>query len=119
MDSKDNLDAAAEDDAKRKTGQKFVVVGCGMVGVFLAIELKRRFPHCSLTVLEKLSEGETTDGSWMIGLATPGLEALSNNPALLEKVKKSGRLVTSLKKSIHMNKHLVSSNSTDFQGEDK
>ena len=75
-----------------ETGQNFVVVGCGMVGVVLAIELKRRLPDCTVTLLDKRTEAEATDGSWTISLTGPGLKALSNNPALLEKIKKTGQV---------------------------
>jgi len=106
-------------DGERKSGQKFVVVGCGMVGVVLAIELKRRFPECSVTLLEKLTEAEATNGSWVIGLAAPGLKALSNNPVLLEKIKKSGQLSNNIKTSFYMNKRLVRTNTSDHQSENK
>ena len=38
--------------------KKFVVAGCGMVGVVLAIELNRRLPDCSVMVIEKRTESE-------------------------------------------------------------
>lgn len=75
---------------KEESNKNFVVVGCGMVGVVLAIELKRRLPGSAVTLVEKRTEAEALDGSWMIGLAMPGIKALSRNPALLETVKKSG-----------------------------
>lgn len=74
----------------QETSKNYVVVGCGMVGVVLAIELKRRLPECTVTLVDKRTEAEVLDGSWMIGLGMPGLEALSKNEALLELVTKSG-----------------------------
>ena len=83
-----------------ETGQNFVVVGCGMVGVVLAIELKQRLPDCTVTLVDKRTEAEATDGSWTVSLTGPGLKALSNNPALLKKIKKTGQVRFTSKKSI-------------------
>ena len=49
MNNKDDPSPVA--GGETKSGQQFVIVGCGMVGVVLAIEMKRRFPDCSIKLV--------------------------------------------------------------------
>ena len=91
----------------KNTGQKFTVVGCGLVGVVLAIELKRRIPGCTVTLIEKRTETDATGGSWTIGLTGPGQEALSDNPALLKQIQESGQTSFTLQQNIYCNGRLV------------
>ena len=91
----------------KNTGHKFTVVGCGLVGVVLAIELKRRIPRCTVTLIKKRTETDATGGSWTIGLTGTGQEALSNNPALLKQIQESGQTSFTLQQNIYCNGRLV------------
>lgn len=88
---------------EKAKNKNFVVVGCGLVGVALAIELKRRVTGCSVTILEKRTEAESMAGSWTISVTKPGLKVLSNNPDLLQSIVNSGQIKKTTKKCYYFN----------------
>ena len=89
------------DHKATKIGQNFVVVRCGMVGVALAIELKL------ITVREK---NRSQSNRWLLAYRVydARIKALSINPALLKKIKKTSHVRFTATKSIYVNGWLVS-----------